>query len=1818
MTAHRRWPIPLLAVLSATLVGVLAPAPSAFGATCPNPNPVVHENNCQGAGTSAWRLTNYDTNGVAGFATQPSVNVGSPVTLKIGGFGSQNTAVNVFVYRMGYYGGAGGRLVHSASNVPVNNRFACNGMDATTGEVNCDNWDPTYTIPATALATSGVYLVRLRATDTGDENHVLFVVRDDGRRAAILYKLPTATYQAYNNWGNKSLYDFNSLGANTASGAVRAVKVSFHRPLGDVARGDNWFMKSDYAMVFWLEKQGYDVSYTEDVSVHQNPGQLLDHEVDLVAGHDEYWTAEELHGYKAARDAGVAVASFSSNTSYWKTRIEDNGATLVCYKTVQGGGGNGAAGQNDWGPDGVRGTADDALGADGRAGTADDRPQNATTTWRDNGAPFGDPNAPSGGRVGPDEPENSLFGNMYVGDNDSVSYPLTVPAANGAGEYAGDRIWRRTGIPTGSATAIGAKLVGWEWDAVPTNPQYVARQPAGVVRVTSSDTTQSGSNWLQDEGRVYGASPPAGQPGVVQAVKYRASSGALVFAAGTNQWSWGLGPHWIDQPGSGQTYQDAPVDSSDARISQATYNILSDMGVQPLTPVGITLDTGNQPPTASFTASPNPALTGQTVTFNASASSDSDGTIARYEWDLDGNGSYETTTTTPTTTRSYANPGPVTVGLRVTDNGGATGTTTRTVSISNGQVGPYAQAVLGTSGVAHYWRLGDVSGSTLIDSAGTSNATTAGSPAFGVAGALSGDSDTALRFSGTADTASAPVDLSATSKLTVEFWLRWNAYANDDRLAMELTPNFNQSPGGFLIDPNASNNGQFGVAIGQGSSRNNVFFARPTAGAWHHYAFVFDTTAPGATQITPYVDGAAVPYTKLDSGTGAGAFANSVLNLMSRNGSALFGAGDLDEVALYTTTLSATTIRDHYRTGAGITGNQAPTASFTASPSAPLTGQAVSFNASASSDSDGTIAKYEWDLDGNGSYETDTGTTPTTTRTYTTAGSVTVGLRVTDNGGATGTTTRTVAVSNSQVGPYAQAVLATPGVAHYWRLGEPSGTTLLDRAGSVNATTTGGATLGVTGALSGDTDTAGRFDGVDDAATAPVNFSSTSRLTVEFWLKWNGFADDDRLAMELTPNFNQNAGGFLIDPNASGSGRFGVAIGQGSSRNNVFFDRPSAGAWHQYAFVFDTTAPGATQITPYVDGVAVPYTKSASGTGAGAFANSVLSFMSRNASSLFGAGDLDEVSIYRSALSAATVRDHYNKGTGRTANEPPTASFTAAPNPVEAGQPVAFDASTSNDPDGAIAKYEWDLDGNGSYETDTGTTPTTTKTYASAGSVTVGLRVTDNGGATATTTQVVSVVTAPAGPYAQAVLATAGLRNYWRLGEPAGTTTLLDSKGSSNAAAAGGVTLGAPGALAGDSDTAGRFDGVNDRATASVNLSATSQVTIEFWLKWSSYANDDRLAMELTPNFNANDGGFIVDPNDISGRFAVGIGRGSSRNNVFFARPSAGAWHHYAFVLDSSAPAMTQITPYVDGVAVPYTKLQAGTGAGAFANSVLNVMSRNGSSLFGLGDLDELALYTTGLSAATIADHFAKGATAAQQSAAEQLVSAATAPVSSTPPVAVITATPNPAAVGQQVVFDGTASLDAQGPIVRYQWDLDGNGSYETDTGTAPAAARTYTSAGLVNAGLRVTDGEGRTATASVPVVVTAPLLGGVLSTSPSVTLSLSPVGSADAATIRLASARTVRLRSGQRVAGRVLVRPARGAGGRVVVRAERSACAGKRCRWATFKTLRLGLDARGGASFPLRVRRTGLVRVSAEVVGTRGAVARSRYAYVLVRPTRP
>jgi subtilisin-like proprotein convertase family protein len=94
--------------------------------------------------------------------------------------------------------------------------------------------------------------------------------------------------------------------------------------------------------------------------------------------------------------------------------------------------------------------------------------------------------------------------------------------------------------------------------------------------------------------------------------------------------------------------------------------------------------------------------------------------------------------------------------------------------------------------------------------------------------------------------------------------------------------------------------------------------------------------------------------------------------------------------------------------------------------------------------------------------------------------------------------------------------------------------------------------------------------------------------------------------------------------------------------------------------------------------------------------------------------------------------------------------------------------------------------------------------------------------------------------------------------------------------------------------------------------------------------------------------------------------------------------------------------------------------------------------------------------------------------------------IATTPPSPTFLATPNPVVAGQPVSFDAGGSTD-DGTIVRYEWDLDGNGSYETDGGASPLVTRSFPNATVMSIGVRATDDDGRTAVARSPLVVNAP-----------------------------------------------------------------------------------------------------------------------------------
>lgn len=216
-----------------------------------------------------------------------------------------------------------------------------------------------------------------------------------------------------------------------------------------------------------------------------------------------------------------------------------------------------------------------------------------------------------------------------------------------------------------------------------------------------------------------------------------------------------------------------------------------------------------------------------------------------------------------------------------------------------------------------------------------------------------------------------------------------------------------------------------------------------------------------------------------------------------------------------------------------------------------------------------------------------------------------------------------------------------------WKLDENSGTTANDTSNNGNTVTfTSGATAPAWSP--GKVGSALKFDGTNDYArsASALNFSSAYIITVEFWLKWNTFTNDDRYAMTTSSQWWSNAGAFGIAPNESSTGKFQVGLSNEiSGLNTVEFTQPSSGVWHHFVFVMNRQAAAASVITPYIDGVPVSYTKAyTQAQSSQPFANQTMYLMSEAGTNYFGAGTLDDVRIYAYARTPAQIIWDYSRG----------------------------------------------------------------------------------------------------------------------------------------------------------------------------------------------------------------------------------------------------------------------------------------------------------------------------------------------------------------------------------------------------------------------------------------------------------------------------------------------------------------------------------------------------------------------------------------------
>jgi hypothetical protein len=428
---------------------------------------------------------------IKGYASATSVNKGESITLHVTVTPAQQYTMEV--YRMGWYQGLGGRLLERIGPLQGVTQPAC-PVDVATGLTECA-WTPSYTLSVPTTWSSGVYMVQL-TTPLGFQGYITFVVRDDARRADILYQQAVTTYQAYNNYPDdgstgKSLYSFNSRGANTITGGPRAVKVSWNRPYsGD---GFGQFFTWEYYFVRWLERSGYDVTYSTNLDTHRNSARLLGSKAFLSVGHDEYWSKPMYDGVERARDAGVSLGFFGANQVFWQVRLEASPATGAADRVLVG-------------------YKDRLL----------DPVQDPTTTihWRD---PF------------INRPEQQLMGVQFSGQMDFSSPNAPYVVANSS-----SWVYHGTGLVDGDSIP---GIVGYEADSSMSSAP-LPTSIAGTYQVLSrSPFVDIGS----------------GGTVIANSSIYQAPSGAWVFGAGTNSWSWGL-----DRQGV-----------VDSRIQRTTANLLN-------------------------------------------------------------------------------------------------------------------------------------------------------------------------------------------------------------------------------------------------------------------------------------------------------------------------------------------------------------------------------------------------------------------------------------------------------------------------------------------------------------------------------------------------------------------------------------------------------------------------------------------------------------------------------------------------------------------------------------------------------------------------------------------------------------------------------------------------------------------------------------------------------------------------------------------------------------------------------------------------------------------------------------------------------------------------------------------------------------------------------------------------------------------------------------------------------------------------------------------------------------------------------------------
>ena len=239
---------------------------------------------------------------------------------------------------------------------------------------------------------------------------------------------------------------------------------------------------------------------------------------------------------------------------------------------------------------------------------------------------------------------------------------------------------------------------------------------------------------------------------------------------------------------------------------------------------------------------------------------------------------------------------------------------------------------------------------------------------------------------------------------------------------------------------------------------------------------------------------------------------------------------------------------------------------------------------------------------------------------------------------AAGTQLGTVSASDATHSTFEE--IAVRGGYHYYLddLSVRTTATAVDEVGTYNGTYLGGVTLGQTGALVGDSDKSISLDGNDDYAIRnPFNGMPASAISVEFWMK---SSDTSKAGTPVSYATTANNNEFLVFDYRNFTIHTGGAnVVTGVSANN--------GAWHHIVVTW-RGSDGQTRL--YKDGAQAWSGTLSSGS---SIANGGAMVLGQEQDTVGGGfapaqaflGNLDEVAVYSTVLSATRVQAHYDAGT---------------------------------------------------------------------------------------------------------------------------------------------------------------------------------------------------------------------------------------------------------------------------------------------------------------------------------------------------------------------------------------------------------------------------------------------------------------------------------------------------------------------------------------------------------------------------------------------